>query len=395
LGGEQFSTSKGAFLTIKVWDWFVEFGYVIALAAMLYSVVAAFAMRRPISPVDRLAARLRPVTVLKPLCGVEPDTYECLRSFCVQAYPNYQVVFGVGDANDPVVPIVRRLQHEYPHRDLSLVIERRCHGSNRKVSNLINMMAVARHDDLVISDSDVRVEPDYLGRIVAPLAEDQVGIVTCCYRGVARAGIWSVLGSMFINEWFMPSVRVAAMMGFRSFAFGATIAIRRETLNRIGGFSAVAGQLADDYRLGELTRRLGLVTVLSDVEVETMVGEKSVAELVAHELRWRRTIRILSPSGYRFSFITFGLPVTALQLLLAGGAASAVIIFGITVLSNASLHVSVDRHISRRAKLLLVPLRDLLHFALWGWSFATRRVKWRSHHYRVTPDGSAQPVVRT
>jgi ceramide glucosyltransferase len=200
---------------------------------------------------------------------------------------------------------------------------------------------------------------------------------------------------MFINEWFMPSVRVAAMMGFRSFAFGATIAIRRDTLDRIGGFSAVAGQLADDYRLGELTRRLGLVTVLSDVEVETMVGEKSVAELVAHELRWRRTIRILSPSGYRFSFITFGLPVTALQLLLAGGAASAVIIFGITVLSNASLHVAVDRHISRRAKLLLVPFRDLLHFALWGWSFATRRVKWRSHHYHVTPDGSAQPVVRT
>jgi len=400
-GGERFSTSKGAFLTIHVWDWFVEFGYAIALAAMLYSVVAAFAMRRPISPLDRLTerlrptARLRPVTVLKPLCGAEPDTYECLRSFCVQAFPDYQVVFGVSDANDPVVPIVRRLQREFPQRDLSLVIERRCHGSNRKVSNLINMMAVARHDDLVISDSDVRVESDYLGRIVAPLAEEQVGIVTCCYRGVARAGIWSVLGSMFINEWFMPSVRVAAMMGFRSFAFGATIAIRRGTLNRIGGFSAVAGQLADDYRLGELTRRLGLVTVLSDVEVETMVGEKSVAELVAHELRWRRTIRFLSPSGYRFSFITFGLPVTALQLLLTGGAVSAVVIFGITVLSNASLHVAVDRHISRRAKLLLVPFRDLLHFALWGWSFATRRVQWRSHHYRVSADGSAQPVVRT
>jgi ceramide glucosyltransferase len=395
LGGEGLSTAKGAFLTIHVWDWFVEFGYAIALAAMLYSVVAAFAMRRPISPVHRPTERLRPITVLKPLCGAEPDTYECLRSFCVQVFPDYQVVFGVSDANDPVVPIVRRLQREYPQRDLSLVVERRCHGSNRKVSNLINMMAVARHDYLVISDSDVRVESDYLGRIVAPLAEQQVGIVTCCYRGVARAGVWSVLGSMFINEWFMPSVRVAAMMGFRSFAFGASIAIRRETLNRIGGFSAVAGQLADDYRLGELTRRLGLVTVLSDVEVETTVGEKSGAELIAHELRWRRTIRMLSPSGYRFSFITLGLPITSLQLLLAGGAATAAIIFGITVLSNASLHVAVDPHRSRRAKLLLVPFRDLLHFALWGWSFATRRVQWRSHHYRVTPDGSAQPVVRT
>jgi ceramide glucosyltransferase len=378
-----------------VWDLFVEFGYTIALAAMLYSVVAAFAMRRPISAVEGPTERFRPVTILKPLCGAEPDTYECLRSFCVQAFPDYQVVFGVSDANDPVVPIVRRLQREYPQRDLSLVIERRSHGSNRKVSNLINMMAVARHDYLVISDSDVRVASDYLGRIVAPLADDQVGIVTCCYRGVARAGVWSILGSMFINGWFMPSVRVAAMMGFRSFAFGASIALRRDTLERIGGFPAVAGQLADDYRLGELTRRLGLVTILSDVEVETMVGEQSVAELISHELRWRRTIRILSPSGYRFSFITFGLPITALQLVVAGGAASAVIIFVITVLSNASLHVAVERHRSSRARLLLVPLRDLMHCALWGWSFATRRVQWRSVLYRVTSDGSVKPVVRT
>ena len=369
--------------------------YAIALAAMLYSVAAAFAIRKAISPPSGPSQRLPPVTALKPLCGVEPDTFECLRSFCVQIFPEYQVVFGVCDADDPVVPIVRRLQSEYPQRDLSLVIERRSHGSNRKVSNLINMMAAARHDYLVLSDSDVRVESDYLQRITAPLADPQVGIVTCCYRGVARAGVWSTLGSMFINTWFMPSVRVAAMMGFRSFAFGASIAIRREVLTRIGGFSAVSGQLADDYRLGELTRRLGLMTVLSDVEVETMVGDQSVLELIAHELRWRRTIRILSPSGYRFSFITFGLPVTALQVALAGGSTAALIIFGVTLLSNASLHARADRHRAPRAKWLLVPFRDLLHFALWGWSFATRRVQWRSDLYHVTADGSAQPVVRT
>jgi len=390
-----FPAVTGAFLIINLWDSFVEFGYAIALAAMLYSVIAAFAMRRAISAKVPPSQRLPPVTVLKPLCGAEPDTYACLRSFCVQEFPDYQVVFGVSDANDPVIPIVQRLQREYPHRDLSLVIDRRLHGSNRKVSNLINMMAVARHDYLVLSDSDVRVESDYLGRIVAPLSDEQVGIVTCCYRGVARAGIWSILGSMFINQWFMPSVRVAAMMGFRSFAFGASIAIRRDVLSRIGGFSAIAGQLADDYRLGELTRRLGLITVLSDVEVETMVGEQSALELVAHELRWRRTIRILSPSGYGFSFITFGLPVTAVQIAVTGGAAAAFAIFAITVLANASLHLRTDRSRFRRAKLLLVPLRDLLHFALWGWSFATRRVQWRSVLYRVTEDGSVQPVVRT
>jgi ceramide glucosyltransferase len=376
-------------------DLFVEFGYAIALAAMLYGVAAAFAMRKSISMKGLPSPGLPPVTVLKPLCGVEPDTYDCLRSFCVQDFDDYQVVFGVSDPYDPVIAVVHRLQREYPHRDLSLMIDRRLHGSNHKVSNLINMMAVARHDYLVLSDSDVRVESDYLGRIVAPLADEKVGIVTCCYRGVARAGIWSILGSMFINQWFMPSVRVAAMLGFRSFAFGASIAVRRDVLDRIGGFSAIAGQLADDYRLGELTRRMGLTTVLSDVEVETMVGEQSAMELVAHELRWRRTIRILSPSGYGLSFITFGLPVTAAQIAVTGGGAAAFIIFAITALANASLHLRTDRSRWRRSKLLLVPFRDLLHFALWGWSFATRRVQWRSVLYRVTDDGSVQPVVRT
>ena len=381
-------------MPINLWEWFVELGYAIASIAMLYSIVAAIAIRIPIrSRASRAPMKLPAVTILKPLCGTDGDTYECLRSFCEQTFKDYQVVFGVNDANDSAVAVVRRLQREYPQCNLELVIERRSHGSNRKVSNLINMLEVARHDYLVLSDSDVRVKPDYLERVVAPLIDERVGIVTCCYRGVARAGVWSILGSMFINEWFIPSVRVSAMMGFRAFAFGATIAIRREVLDRIGGFAAISGQLADDYRLGELTRRLGLRTILSDVEVETMVGEQSVAELISHELRWRRTIRVLSPSGYRFSFVTFGLPITALQLAVAGDAAPALIIFAITALATASLHVGGPEG-SPWARLLLMPFRELLHCALWGWSFATRRVQWRRDLYLVTPDGSVQPVAR-
>ncbi len=379
-------------MPINLWEWIVEIGYAIACIAMLYSIAAAIAIRIPIrSRAGRAPMQLPAVTVLKPLCGTDRDTYECLRSFCEQNFKDFQVVFGVNDANDTAVAVVRRLQCEYPQCDLELVIERRSHGSNRKVSNLINMLAAARHDYLVLSDSDVRVKPDYLERVVAPLIDERVGIVTCCYRGVARAGVWSILGSMFINEWFIPSVRVSAMMGFRAFAFGATIAIRRHVLDQIGGFAAISGQLADDYRLGELTRRLGLRTILSDVEVETMVGEQSVAELISHELRWRRTIRVLSPSGYRFSFVTFGLPITALQLAVAGAAAPAVIIFAVTVLATASLHLGAR---SPWARLLLMPFRELLHCALWGWSFATRRVQWRRDLYQVTPDGSVQPVAR-
>ena len=376
-------------------SWFLWCGTGLAALAMGYSIAAWLAVRRRIRPTGRAPADSPPVTVLKPLCGAEHALYDCLRSFCEQDHPRFQIVFGVSKSDDPAIAVVRRLQREFPGRDLAIAIDNTQHGSSPKVSNLINMMAVARHDYLVMSDSDVRVESDYLRRIVAPLADEKVGIVTCCYRGVARDGIWSILGSMFINQWFMPSVRVAAMLGFRSFAFGASIAMRREVLNKIGGFSAIAGQLADDYRLGELTRRMGLTTVLSDVEVETMVSEQSALELVAHELRWRRTIRILSPSGYGLSFITFGLPVTAVQIAVTGGGVSAFIIFAITALANASLHLRTDRSPWRRAKLLLVPFRDLLHFALWGWSFATRRVQWRSVLYRVTEDGSVQPVVRT
>ena len=356
---------------------------------MAYGLITAYATRRPRRTPASVRGAAPPVTILKPLCGAEPETYGCLRSFCEQAYGEYQVVFGVSHPDDPVVGVVRRLQTEFPHLDLTLAIEHRQFGTNRKVSNLINMMGSARHDYLVISDSDVRVDGDYLANLIPPLLDPGVGVVTCCYRGVPRTGIWSLLGSMYINEWFIPSVRVAALMGYRSFAFGATIAIRRETLAKIGGFNAVSNQLADDYCLGELTRRLGLETVLSDVEVDTFVAERTASALVEHELRWRRTIRNLNPYGYGFSFLTLGLPVTALQLLFSHGAAPAAAIFGITALASTKIHMNVRRP-GIAASLLLVPMRDLLHFGLWIWSFATRNVRWHNDHFQVNRDGAVQ-----
>jgi ceramide glucosyltransferase len=371
---------------------FVWFGYAVALASMAYSLITVFATRRSSSAAPRERAALPPVTILKPLFGAEPETYECLRSFCQQVYPHYQVIFGVCNPQDPAVAVVHRLQKEFPDLDLVLAADRKEHGSNRKVNNLINMMALARHDYLVISDSDVKVDRDYLAKLIPPLLDAGVGIVTCGYRGVARPGIWSLLGAMYINAWFMPSVRVSALMGYRSFASGATIGIRRETLVRIGGFNSVSNQLADDYRLGELTRQQGLRTVLSEVEVDTLVRECTAADLVAHELRWRRTIRNLSPYGYVFSVVTLGLPVTALQLLLTQGAAPAAAIFSATALATTLIHFNARRPGASKAVLLLVPFRDLLHFGLWIWSFATRRVQWGGEHYEVRPDGDAQPI---
>jgi ceramide glucosyltransferase len=371
---------------------FAWVGFAFAAFAMVHSIVACVVMRMRIPPSRFTTNDLVPVTVLKPLCGVEPETYECLRSFCDQDYPEFQVVFGVCDSNDPVLDVVYRLQKEFPQRHLAVAIDRRQHGSNRKVSNLINMMPLARHEFLVLSDSDVRVQQDYLAQVAAPLHDAGVGVVTCAYRGRPRQDLWSLLGSLFVNEWFMPSVRVAAMAGSRSFAFGATIAIRRQVLASIGGFAAIANQLADDYRLGELTRRRGLRTVLSEVVVEVCVAERSFADLLRHELRWLRTIRALRPVGYGFTFITFGMPVAAFGALLAGAAAPVVGMLAISVLARVVLHLLMREPGSSPWQFAVLPLRDALNLALWFWSFVTRQVQWREVRYFVTRDGSAQPV---
>lgn len=383
-------------MIVTVHWWMFGCGIALAAGAAAYTAAAAFAVRVRLKADYGVRRGEAPaVTILKPLCGDEHELYECLRSFCKQHYPQLQIVFGVADGADPAAEVVSRLQREFPHLDLQLVIDRRQHGSSRKVSNLMNMMALARHDLLVISDSDVRVPRDYLSRIVPPLLDPDVGIVTCPYRGVPRGGLWSLLGSMFINDWFMPSVRVAALSGSRAFAFGVTIALRRQVLADVGGFAAIANQLADDYRLGELTRARGLRTILSDVVVETCVDERSFGDLLRHELRWLRTIRAVRPLGYGLSFITFSLPAALLGCAISAGSWPAVVLLAVTALGRIVLHLRVRGTLSGIARdFALLPLREALSLGLWAWGFVTRRVHWRDDRFRVTRDGSVQPVVR-
>ncbi|TLY97884.1 MAG: glycosyltransferase [Gammaproteobacteria bacterium] len=372
-------------------------GTALAALAAGYTTLAGIALRRPANP-GRLLARqpereaMPAVTILKPLCGAEHGLYERLRSFCEQRYPDFQIVFGVRDPGDPALTAVRQLQRDFPALDLEVAADPSQHGTNAKVSNLINMMPHARHDYLVIADSDVQVPCDYLERVIAPLADEGVGIVTCPYRGVPRPGLWSLLGSMFVNEWFMPSVRVAALLGSRELAFGATIALRRESLERIGGFAALANRLADDYALGELTRQRGLTTVLSGLEVETSVDEAGAGDLLRHVLRWLRTIRAVRPVGYALSGITFGLPVAILGTALARGTALAVALLAVTAAARVMIDSAPRRSCSPWMQLWVIPLADLLAFALWCWSFATREVEWRHTRYRVARDGTAQPL---
>jgi len=375
--------------------WMYWCGIAVTASAAVYTVAAAIAVRVKLrADYSVRSGELPAATILKPLCGDEHELYECLRSFCDQDYPQFQIVFGVADSADPAVEVVSRLQREFPKLDLKLLVDRRQHGSSRKVSNLMNMMPLARHDFLVISDSDVRVPRDYLSRVVPPLLDPDVGIVTCPYRGVPRRGLWSLLGSMFINDWFIPSVRVAALSGSRAFAFGVTIALRRQVLAGVGGFAAIANQLADDYRLGQLTRARGLRTVLSAVVVETCVDERTFGGLVRHELRWLRTIRAVRPLGYGLSFITFSVPVAWLGCAISRGAWPALVLLAVTALGRVVLHLRVRGAASGIVRdFAVLPLREVLSLLLWAWGFVTRRVHWRDDRFRVTRDGSVQPVV--
>jgi len=336
----------------------------------------------------RPPANPRSVSILKPLCGDEPCLYENLRSFCVQTHPHYEILFGVRQANDPAIAVVRRLQAEFPRLALVLIIDGRTYGCNLKASSLVNLLPHARHDWLVVADSDIRVEPDYLERVTAPLGDSEVGIVTCLYHGVPRAGAWSRLGALFIDDWFAPSVHVSRALGSTRFSFGATIALRRSVLTAVGGFNTLTDVLADDYWLGELTRGRGLKTVLSDVVVATDVIEGSFATLWAHELRWLRTIRGAAPIGFALSFPTFTFPVLAAGLALAPTTA-ALAVAGLGLAARVALHVCQRRrrgdHASPR-EFLLLPGRDALSLVEWAAAHCGSRVSWRGRTLEASVD---------
>jgi ceramide glucosyltransferase len=380
-------TATPAFIPVLEWTG----AGLVALAALYALLTLLGALLRPRRRTRWPGAVALPaVTILKPLCGAEPRLYECLRSFCNQAWPRLQIVFGVRDPADPAVAVVRRLLQEFPTLDLALVIDGTHHGSNAKVSNLINIMSVARHDYLIIVDSDIQVEPGYVQQVVAPLLDESVGIVTCAYVGRPLPDLWSRLGAQFINGWFVPSVFVAALFGSRAFAFGATIALRRQVLEAIGGLAAFADQLADDYRLGQLTRERGLRTVLSELVVETVVEERGPQDLVAHELRWLRTIKSVRPHSYRLAFLTFPLPVALIGTVMAGGAHASLQGLAITALLRLAMHLYFRPAGERAAwsRLWVVPLHDCALLGVWFAGFFGQHVNWRQASFHLADDGS-------
>jgi ceramide glucosyltransferase len=330
-----------------------------------------------------------PLTILKPVCGLEPRLYERLRSFCEQDYPGYQVVFGVRYAEDPAVPVVHRLLRELPHADLALVVDDRLYGRNYKLSNLSNMVAAARHDILVVADSDGHVEPDYLRSVVGPFADPAVGAVTCLYVGQPIGGFASDVGAAFMNDWFLPSVLTALTIDDLHFCFGATMAVRRGVLREIGGFEGLAPYLADDYLLGRRVSDRGHAVRLASVKVVTEVFEPNLATLFRHELRWARTFRIVRPIGWPLTFVTDTTVLALLFLLASGGSSLGWSLFGAAVVLRLALRELVRRRfgINGPDRLWLVPVRDLLSFAVRVMSFFGRGIEWRGERLEVLSSG--------
>ncbi|HET7569266.1 MAG TPA: bacteriohopanetetrol glucosamine biosynthesis glycosyltransferase HpnI [Gammaproteobacteria bacterium] len=370
--------------------WMLLVGDVVGALTAAYAAVALAAavhwLRRRRTAVG---GRHVPVTILKPLCGAEVDLYESLRSCCEQDYPEFQIVFGVRRASDPAVQIVKRLKAEYPHLELTLIADDRLIGSNYKVSNLDNMLPAARHDLLVIADSDIRVGRDYLAAVTAPLDRPGVGLATCIYQARAEKGVHARLTAMFVNGWFTPSVLVSRLFGWQAFGFGATLVMRRSVLDEIGGFGAVANHVADDYMLGELVRRRGYRTVLADYVVETSVPNHSLGDLLRHELRQARALRVLQPLGYGFTFISFGIPLCGAMLALTGPQAFMLAMLAVTVAAKwgAQIATNPDRE-QALADGWLVPIRDVVSLGVWLWCHAGRRICWRSHYFTIRRDGT-------
>jgi len=280
------------------------------------------------------------------------------------------------------------LIRDMPAADIALVVGAPFRGSNLKVANLENMLPAARHDILVISDSDMRVDRHYLAAVATPLENPATGLVTCLYKAVSTGGRWSELGALHINFGFLPSALVAAALGIDCGCFGATIALRRDTLDQIGGFARVRDELADDQRIGEAVRALGLAVVLSRYLVEARVSEPSFTELWRHELRWARTVRTIAPAGFSGSVVTHAVALATLNAIATGfGLTSSIFVVISLLLRWATAAVIAGVLGLPTAKLWLLPVRDALSFAVFVASFFGRAVFWRGQLFQVEPSG--------
>jgi ceramide glucosyltransferase len=364
----------------------------LALGAIGYTLLAMLAVRRfaraPLPP----PATAEPVTLLKPLHGIEPRLRENLASFLDQDWKApIQMVAGANRADDPALAVARDLSSEIVIDGDPLPL-----GANSKVANLCSMMRLAEHDLLILSDSDMAVPVDYVARVAATLEQPSVGAVTCIYRGRADARGWSRFAAAAISYQFAPGVVMSYALGAEQACMGSTIALRRTTLQRIGGFEAFADTLADDHAIGMAVRGLGLgVVPVPRMVLAHGCGESNFRAVWQHELRWAATVRSVNFSGHFGSLLThpLALSLLAIPLMPAAGAAAV----AVSLLVRWHLARTIDSWAGEpTAPMLWLPARDLLSFAVFVTSFAARSVDWRGAKLRIGPRGqvTAKPEIR-
>ena len=331
---------------------------------------------------------LPPVSILKPLKGVDPEIWESFCSHCEQQYPEFELIFGVSAPADPACEVVRKLQKQYPDRAIKLMVCERVLGANVKVSNLAQMLPEASHDILLVNDSDIRVAPDYLQQVVAPLADAQIGLVTCLYRAKPARTLGSRLEALGIGTDFVPGVLTARLIekGLH-FGLGSTLAFRRHDLASIGGFESILDYLADDYELGRRIAATGKQVELSPATVATFLPAYTLRQFWQHQLRWSRTIRDARPGGYLGLILTFGLPWALATLIASRGATWAWALFAVTFSARLLVGVGTaitvlhDRQVLR--DIFLLPVRDLLAPFVWAAGLVGNRIHWRGDDFHL------------
>lgn len=355
-----------------------------AVAAAAYYAVALLATLRRLHERGSAGDFLPPVSILKPIRGRDPHFFEAIHSHALLDYPEFEILFGASDPNDPAVGDIKRLIAEYPNRQIRLVLTTGT-APNRKVGVLSELASQARHRVLVVNDSDITVERDYLRHVVAPLEQPSVGLTTCLYR--ARSESWPAhFAALGVSTEFAPSVLVARLLGMQGFALGSTMAFRAEQLEQIGGFAAFQDYLADDYQLGQRIAQLGYRVTLAAPVVETSLGRGTWSETWRHQVRWARTVRVSRNVGY-YGYVVTQATVWSVVAAIGGAWRQALACVAIRMLAGilAGCGVLRDRQVARR--FFLIPFRDLFGFAVWIAGLGGNTVEWRGERLIIDPAG--------
>jgi ceramide glucosyltransferase len=368
----------------------------LALAGVGYLLAVLWCVRRFATRAIAAPGFSPPVSILKPLKGADPQMYESFRSHCLQDYPDFEIIFGVNDADDPAVAEVERLRLEFPRIPMQLVVCSEVLGTNRKVSNLVRMLREARHEHVVINDSDIRVGPDYLRKVMAPFADPNVGLVSALYRAVAGRTVSSAIESLAISTEFAGGILMAINIEHgMHFALGSTLAVTKTSVGAIGGLKVLVDYLADDYELGNRIWQAGYKIELADTVVETFVPDYSFSGMFRHQLRWARTIRDRRSAQYLGLTIVYAVPWALIALLLSGGAMWGWTLLAVTLsvrLINAYVQAADVLNDSKAAgRIWLVPLRDCVALMIWAASFFGSTIAWRDEKFKLK-DGKLYPL---